>query len=326
MHRYLPPGVEEGTPIQDTLSQLLSVENPATTSSNTNEAGETSPFEKYDPLLHVGMTAGKHPKTRAGQAAKKVEVISVAFIKKYIQYAKSKPAPVLTHGAADWIVGLYAELRNEAAEDNKKKVECCFLSLFLFLRCFLFSELTAEARASQTSPLTARTLETLIRLATAHAKARLSPKVEERDASAAEDILRYALFKDVVKRQRRKKRKLNHGGAAARRDGDGEEGSDDEDDENSDEEEVPPEERMTTPASVPVAAAVKKIAAKEAAMPGRGISQDPIWGAAASASADTQSEDVQMQMDLDSTTTVHDPSTIRPDRYVTDPCETTCSN
>ena len=120
MHRYLPPGVEEGTPIQDNLSQLLSVENPA--SSTTNEGVDTSPFEKFDPLLHVGMTAGRHPKTRAGQAAKKVEVLSVAFIKKYIQYAKSKPAPVLTNGAADWIIGVYAELRNEAAEDNKKKV------------------------------------------------------------------------------------------------------------------------------------------------------------------------------------------------------------
>jgi DNA replication licensing factor MCM3 len=132
MHRYLPPGVEEGTPIQDNLSQLLSVENPAA-SSTTTEAVETSPFEEYDPLLHVGMAAGKHPKTRAGQAAKKVEVLSVTFIKKYIQYAKSKPAPALTHGAADWIVGLYAELRNEAAEDNKKKVNLITVDLsFLF--------------------------------------------------------------------------------------------------------------------------------------------------------------------------------------------------
>jgi hypothetical protein len=161
----------------------------------------------------------------------------------------------------------------------------------------------------------------LIRLATAHAKARLSPKVEERDASAAEDILRYALFKDVVKRQRRKKRKLNHGGASARRDDDREEeGSDDEDDENSEEEEEVPPERMTATAPT-----VKKIAAKEAVMPagrGRGISQDPIWGAAAS-SAETQSEDVQMQMDLDPTTTTttsitasDDRSGIRQDRYV----------
>ncbi|KAI9511768.1 MCM2/3/5 family-domain-containing protein [Russula earlei] len=225
MHRYLPPGVEEGTPIQDTLSQPLSVENPAS-SSTTSEAVDASPFEKYDPLLHVGMTAGRHPKTRAGHAARKVEVLSVAFIKKYIQYAKSKPAPVLTNGAADWIVGLYAELRNEAGEDNIKK----------------------------TSPLTARTLETLIRLATAHAKARLSPKVEERDASAAEDILRYALFKDVVKRQRRKKRKLNHGGASARRDGEEEEGSDEEGEEGEEDgegsssgEEEPPQ-RMSAPA------------------------------------------------------------------------------
>ena len=147
--------------------------------------------------------------------------------------------------------------------------------------------------------MTARTLETLIRLATAHAKARLSPKVEERDASAAEDILRYALFKDVVKRQRRKKRKLNHGGA---RDEDGEEGSD-EDDENSEEEEVPPE-RMAAP--VPAVKTAKAITDDAA----RGISQDPIWGA-----ADTQSEDVQMNLDPTAAVDASDDrSGIRPDR------------
>jgi len=153
----------------------------------------------------------------------------------------------------------------------------------------------------KTSPLTARTLETLIRLATAHAKARLSPKVEERDASAAEDILRYALFKDVVKRQRRKKRKLNNGGATAHRDEDGEEGSD-EDDENSEEEEEVPPERMAAP--VPTAVKTAKAITDGAT---RGISQDPIWGA-----ADTQSQDVPM--DLDPTVASGDRSGIRPDR------------
>ena len=162
--------------------------------------------------------------------------------------------------------------------------------------------------------MTARTLETLIRLATAHAKARLSPKVEERDASAAEDILRYALFKDVVKRQRRKKRKLNHGGAPARGDEEGS-GDEDVDDESSEgDDEVAPE-RMMAPA-----AAVKKTPITPAAAKGA-ISQDPIWGAAAS-SADTQSEDVQMQMQIDpdsmtaAITASDDRSGIRPDRYV----------
>jgi DNA replication licensing factor MCM3 len=58
--------------------------------------------------------------------------------------------------------------------------------------------------------MTARTLETLIRLSTAHAKARLSNRVETKDAEAAEQILRFALFKEVVEDERRKRRKRTH--------------------------------------------------------------------------------------------------------------------
>jgi DNA replication licensing factor MCM3 len=174
--------------------------------------------------------------------------------------------------------------------------------------------------------LTARTLETLIRLATAHAKARLSPKVEERDASAAEDILRYALFKEVVKRQRRKKRKLNHGGASARGEDDGEGSDEDENDENSDEEEVPPE-RMSARAPVPVPAAVAKAKAGTAAADGsgapRGISQDPIWGATTDSQSQSQNpnqeEDVRMNLDpphVAAASDDHSDSGIRPDRCV----------
>ena len=86
---------------------------------------------------------------------------------------------------------------------------------------------------SKTSPLTARTLETLIRLATAHAKARLSANVDERDALAAEEILRFALFKEVLKPERRKKRKLNNG-----QPGEGEGSSDEEIGEGEEEDEV----------------------------------------------------------------------------------------
>lgn len=120
MHRYLPPGVEEGTPSHDILSQPLSVDGPGT--NVDSEAVDTSPFEKYNPLLHMGAGAGKDGiQTRSTK--KKVEILSIAFVKKYIQYAKSKAAPVLTKGAADHIVEVYANLRNEGLEGNKKKVQ-----------------------------------------------------------------------------------------------------------------------------------------------------------------------------------------------------------
>ncbi|KAG8220061.1 MCM2/3/5 family-domain-containing protein [Butyriboletus roseoflavus] len=204
LHRYLPPGIEEGTPVHDNLTQPLAIDGPGVAPIEQDTHGESSPFEKYDPLLHIGFTAAKS-RTRRGKQVK-MEVISITFVKKYIQYAKSRPAPVLTNGAANHIVNVYANLRNEEeSEANKKK----------------------------TAPLTARTLETLIRLSTAHAKARLSAKVEQDDARVAEEIMRYALYKEVAKRQRqkRKKRKLNHGGATA---GKGEDGSQDSSDEESD--------------------------------------------------------------------------------------------
>ena len=93
----------------------------------------------------------------------------------------------------------------------------------------------------------------MIRLATAHAKARLSPKVERVDAKQAEEIMRFALFREVPKRQRRKKRKLNSG-AAVRKGSDGRDGDDGESDDSDDE--PAPVERMSSPvatteASVP---------------------------------------------------------------------------
>ncbi|KAJ7770912.1 MCM2/3/5 family-domain-containing protein [Mycena maculata] len=254
LHRYLAPGVEEGTPTHDNLSQPLAMDGPDASAEDV-EAGDTSPFEKFDPLLHIGVTeAVTGRNTRSKTKANKQEpqqIFTIAFIKKYIQYAKSKPAPVLTKGAADHIVQLYATLRNEGMEGNRKK----------------------------TSPLTARTLETLIRLATAHAKARLSPKVEEVDAMEAEVIMRFALFKEVPKRERRKKRKLNTGGAS--RD-DGESEGEDSDDE------PPTPVRM----SMPPQAKAKGTPTPEPGpvpAPPAAATQDPIWG--------EDSQDVTMDVD-----------------------------
>lgn len=56
----------------------------------------------------------------------------------------------------------------------------------------------------QTQPVTARSLETLIRLATAHAKARLSRSVDKKDADAAVELMQFALFHEVLRKKRRR--------------------------------------------------------------------------------------------------------------------------
>jgi DNA replication licensing factor MCM3 len=150
--------------------------------------------------------------------------------------------------------------------------------------------------------LTARTLETLIRLATAHAKARLSTKVQEADAREAEAIMRFALFKEVPKRQRRKKRKLNSGGAARGNGEDGEQGSDDEETDGEEtEDERDAVQRMSMPPDITATTQARPelVANQE--------TQDPIWG--------DDSQDVQMVMEqppLDTEPT--DDSKIRPER------------
>ncbi|KAG8627212.1 hypothetical protein KVT40_004695 [Elsinoe batatas] len=190
MHRYRQPGTEEGAPVREQAHQTLGV-------GLDEEVDGTRPsevYEKFNQMLHAGVTV-----TVGRGSARRTEVISIPFIKKYIQYAKSRIKPVLTKGAADHIVATYSALRNDELEGNQRK----------------------------TSPMTARTLETLIRLATAHAKSRLSNRVEEKDAEVAEEVLRFALFKEVVTDERRKRRRTQRSHDAMSDDND----SDDDDEE-----------------------------------------------------------------------------------------------
>ncbi|WPG98147.1 Hypothetical protein R9X50_00093300 [Acrodontium crateriforme] len=170
MHRYRQPGTEEGAPVREQQNQTLGV--GLEDEVDANRPSEV--YEKFNVMLHAGVTV-----TVGRGSGRRVEVLSIPFIKKYIQYAKSRIKPILTKGAADHIVSAYSALRNDEMEGNQRK----------------------------TSPMTARTLETLIRLASAHAKARLSQRVEEKDAEVAESILRFALFKELVEDERRKRRR-----------------------------------------------------------------------------------------------------------------------
>ncbi|KAH6629692.1 DNA replication licensing factor MCM3 [Boeremia exigua] len=206
MHRYRQAGTEEGAPVREDGAQLLGV--GLDTEADANRPTEVR--EKFNPMLHSGVTVtvgrGKTP-----------DVLSIPFIKKYIQYAK-REKPILTKGAADHIVAVYSALRNDELDSGTRR----------------------------TSPITARTLETLIRLSTAHAKCRLSKRVEQKDADVAEQILRFALFKEVVEDDRRKRRRTVRDPDAMSTD----EGESDDDDEDGDEQ-TPATTRTGGPSSRP---------------------------------------------------------------------------
>jgi DNA replication licensing factor MCM3 len=206
MHRYRQPGTEEGAPVREDGAQLLGVGLDTDTDANR----PTEVYEKFNPMLHSGVTI-----TVGRGASRRTEVLSIPFIKKYIQYAK-REKPILTKGAADHIVSVYSALRNDELDSGQRR----------------------------TSPITARTLETLIRLSTAHAKARLSKRVEQKDADIAEQILRFALFKEVVQDDRRKRRRTARDPDAMSTDG---ESSDDND--NGDEPETTQSRRTGGPST-----------------------------------------------------------------------------
>lgn len=199
MHRYRQPGVEEGMPVREQLNQSLGVGLEEAQDSNQ----PTDVYEKFNVMLHAGIA-----NMNRDRGKKNLEILSIPFVKKYIQYAKSRIKPVLTKGAADHIVATYSALRNDELSGSQRR----------------------------TAPITARTLETLIRLSTAHAKARLSSRVDEKDAKNAESILRFAMFKEVVDDKRQKRRKVTTF----------DDGSDSSDEDSDDDDETP---ATTTPRS-----------------------------------------------------------------------------
>lgn len=93
------------------------------------------------------------------------DILQHDFLRKYLHFAKNRIKPELTEEAREFIANRYAEMRCKSDE--------------------------------RTLPVTARTLETVIRLASAHAKARLSHVVEAgADCEVAMDILSFALYHD----------------------------------------------------------------------------------------------------------------------------------
>lgn len=151
------------------------------------EEKETSIYEKYDPLLHGSLRS------------KKDKILTMNFMRKYIHIARCIK-PKLTEEASKVIADEYSKLRSEDL---------------------------MESDVARTQPITARTLETLIRLSTAHAKARLSKTVKEEDAKAAIELVQFAYFKRILEKEKKKRRRHDNDEESS-----DDEGFDDDDNEN----------------------------------------------------------------------------------------------
>ncbi|CCH44121.1 DNA replication licensing factor [Wickerhamomyces ciferrii] len=211
-HRFQPAGYAEGEPIREKVNLSLAVGNEKLNPED-DEDQEQPVYEKFNPLLHAGAEAALNVNHTSGKR-KKPKILSIPFIRKYVQYAKNRIEPVLTKNASDYIVQTYADLRNDEGNVGQR-----------------------------TSPITARTLETLIRLSTAHAKVRLSKTVDVKDAKIAEELLKFALFKEIVKKRTTKKQKRSRHGSEIDTDEEDEtaQEEDDDDDELEDRDEFIPE-------------------------------------------------------------------------------------
>lgn len=108
-------------------------------------------------------------KDLATGARQGTRLVTRDFLKKYISFVKSRKAPELHQDAIGYAAGLYGELRYSATQCDQKKLSV---------------------------PVTVRTLETMIRLATAHAKLRLASFVEISDIEIAYKFLKMTIFNE----------------------------------------------------------------------------------------------------------------------------------
>lgn len=121
----------------------------------------------------------KHNPLLHGKRGMRERYFSIEFLRKYIHIAKLVK-PKLSDEAQKEIIKHYWELRD------------------------LDKGITDLAK---TQPITARTLETMIRLATAHAKARLSTVVDQEDAAAAINLVQHCVYHKVLSKPTVKRKK-----------------------------------------------------------------------------------------------------------------------
>ncbi|XP_050507610.1 DNA replication licensing factor Mcm3 [Diabrotica virgifera virgifera] len=151
----------------EVLPMGSNVEMLSTMNPDEEDRKETPVYEEYNALLH-------------GESRRRTDkILSVDFMRKYINFVRILK-PILTEEASEIISDEYSRLRSEDV---------------------------LESDVARTQPVTPRTLETMIRLATAHAKARMSKYVTAEDANDAIELIQYAYFKKVLEKEKKRRRR-----------------------------------------------------------------------------------------------------------------------
>lgn len=158
-HRYRPEGPGDGEDVEDDDDD------------DEEEERLNGPVGGGDPGRKVWTRSrfadrSKDVNDESDDDADSASVLHGDFLRKYLHFAKTRIQPYLTDGAREAVAARYAEMRSR--QDRR------------------------------TLPVTVRTLETLIRLSSAHAKARLSNRVEQDpDVTVATELLSYALYHEA---------------------------------------------------------------------------------------------------------------------------------
>lgn len=158
-HRYLSAGNHEAT--FNFFNQDDVVIEPEIADDKKTDGKGATVYEKSALITTVSKRGAQPP----------MQVLTRDFLKKYISFAKAQKSPELNQACVEYAAQYYSALRMKALNYDQSKVSV---------------------------PITVRTLETMIRLATAHAKLRLSKQVEETDIDVACQLLNNSIFQESI--------------------------------------------------------------------------------------------------------------------------------
>ncbi|KRX73148.1 Zygotic DNA replication licensing factor mcm3, partial [Trichinella sp. T6] len=175
LHCYRAPGEDPGAVFDDTtLLQGFTTEDISKENEEDDDMADDTDADGHDIFEKntTWLTRGENE-----------HILTLDFLRKYIQYAK-KINPVFTENACEYISEKYADLRSFDEKHSDKE---------------------------KTMPVTARMLETMIRLSTAFAKIRFGKKITTADAEKAYSLLSYAKPQERLdsNESKKKKSKLN---------------------------------------------------------------------------------------------------------------------